>query len=80
MPTRLSRGLDSANARTRRSAERKIKAIQDEISEIDPDILFLYEGPKGEERAERYFAEAAPGYELVKRGDPVDKSYGVQGT
>ena len=74
------KGLDSANASTRRNAERKIKAIRDEISEIDPDILFLCEGPKGEERAERYFAEAAPGYELVRRGDPEGKSYGVQGT
>lgn len=70
---------DGPSAWKRRNAERKIDAIAAEISELDADILFVCEGPRGEERALKYFARAAPGYELVTRNDPTGKEYGTLG-
>lgn len=70
---------DGPGAGKRRNAERKIEAIAAEISELDADILFVCEGPRGEERALKYFARAAPGYELVTRNDATGKEYATQG-
>lgn len=60
-------------------ARAKVEAIAVEIAEVDPDILFVCEGPPGEERALRYFALAAPGYDLVRHGDPTGKAYAIKG-
>ncbi len=60
-------------------AQAKMAAIAAEIDEIDPDILFVCEGPAGEDGALRYFAEAAPGYQLIARGDPTGKAYATKG-
>lgn len=72
--------LDNQSPNVRKAAEQKMAAIGDQIAEMKPDILFLCEGPKGEERAKRYFDITAPGYSLIKRDDPTGKSYGIQGT
>lgn len=61
-------------------ARQKIDAIGQEIREIDADILFVCEGPKGEGRATEYFRQAAPGYDLVIRPGQDDKSYATEGT
>jgi hypothetical protein len=70
---------DGPSAWKRRNAERKIDAIAAEIAEVNADILFVCEGPRGEERARKYFARAAPGYDLVTRGDPTGKDYATLG-
>lgn len=70
---------EASRTRAKERAAAKMAAIRHEIEEIAPDILFVCEGPKGEERAARYFAQAAPGYRLVTRGDPEGRSYGIQG-
>ncbi len=59
------------------AAALRANAIAAEIRRIDPDILLVTEGPKGEARAARFFARVAPGYRLVTRGD--DRLYGIQG-
>jgi hypothetical protein len=61
------------------SARDTMAAIAAEIAEVDPDILFVCEGPAGEDRALRYFAEVAPGYTLVTHEDPTGKAYGIKG-
>ncbi len=58
-------------------AARRAEAIATEIRLIDPDILLVGEGPRGEARAAEFFARVAPGYRLVTRGD--DGLYGIQG-
>lgn len=65
--------------RAQSDALAKMAAIREEISALDADILFVCEGPRGEERAARYFSAVAPGYRLVTRGDPGGKSYAIQG-
>jgi hypothetical protein len=60
-------------------ARAKVAAIAAEIAAVDPDILFVCEGPAGEDRALRYFAEAAPGYRLVMHGDATGKAYATRG-
>ena len=65
--------------RARDRAIARMAAIRREIEEIDPDILFVCEGPRGEDRATRYFAQAAPGYRVVTRNDAAGRSYGIKG-
>ncbi|MEO1018705.1 MAG: endonuclease/exonuclease/phosphatase, partial [Pseudomonadota bacterium] len=60
--------LADTNPRRKRQAQRRFAAIRDEIAELDADILFISEGPNGEERARQFFEQAAPGYDLVMRG------------
>ncbi len=60
-------------------AQAKMAAIAAEIAEVDPDILFVCEGPAGEDRALRYFAEVAPRYRLVMHEDPTGRAYATQG-
>jgi hypothetical protein len=60
-------------------AQAKMAAIAAEIAEVDPDILFVCEGPAGEDRALRYFAEVAPRYRLVIHEDATGKAYATQG-
>lgn len=60
-------------------ARAKMAAIAAEIAAVDPDILFVCEGPAGEDRALRYFAEVASNYLLVRHGDPSGKAYATRG-
>ncbi len=66
--------------RARAAAQAKIAAIRAEIAALDPDILFVCEGPKGSDRAARYFAMAAPQLQLITRPAPDASGYGIQGT
>jgi hypothetical protein len=76
---KLVTALASADQTTRSRAELRAGAIAEEIAAIDPDILLIIEGPKGEVRAADFLQRVAPGYRLVVRGgDPRD--YGTQGT
>jgi hypothetical protein len=68
-----------AVAEMQAEAQAKMAAVAAEIAEVDPDILFVCEGPPGEERALRYFAEVAPGYRLLTRGDATGKAYATMG-
>ncbi len=74
--------LESHNSSeaVRLAAARKMDAIASEISEVDADILFVCEGPRGEDRAQRYFGRVAPNYRLVTRNDPTGASYKTQGS
>jgi len=68
----------SDTARTKRHALARLDAITEEIALINADILFVSEGPKGEDRAREFFDIVAPDYRLVTRqGD--DNGYGIDG-
>ncbi len=59
------------------AAAPRLDAIAEEIRLLDPDVLLVGEGPKGEARASSFFARVAPGYRLVLRGD--DAAYAIRG-
>ncbi|QYK41322.1 MAG: endonuclease/exonuclease/phosphatase [Paracoccaceae bacterium] len=59
--------------------EPRLDAIAEEIAGIDPDVLLVGEGPKGEARAAAFFDRVAPGYDLVTRGSADWRDYGTQG-
>ncbi|MFQ3667201.1 MAG: hypothetical protein SNJ79_14415 [Sphingomonadaceae bacterium] len=61
----------------RAAAETRADAIASQIRLMDPDILLVTEGPRGEARAQEFFARVTPGYRLVTRGD--DRLYLLQG-
>ena len=76
---KLVTALASADGTTRARADQRADAIAEEIAAINPDILLVVEGPKGEARAGEFLQRVAPGYRLVRRGgEPRD--YGTQGT
>lgn len=59
------------------AAALRAEAIAAQIRLMDPDILLVGEGPRGEARAAEFFQRVAPAYRLVTRGD--DRLYGIQG-
>ena len=76
---KLVTALASPDAATRRRADERADAIAEEISAINPDILLIVEGPKGETRATSFLQRVAPDYRLVLRGGDA-RDYGTQGT
>lgn len=69
----------SNNATKRRHAEARLEAIAEQIAALGADILFVSEGPHGEDRARDFFAEVAPDYDLVTRPSGEDADYGMKG-
>lgn len=69
---------DSENDTQKRHALARLEAITEEIGAMAPDILFVSEGPKGEDRAKEFFDIVAPAYDLITRGDHGGK-YGIDG-
>jgi hypothetical protein len=76
---RLVDALEEAQGDALAKAEARRDAIAAEIAALDADILVVTEGPRGEARAEAFFAAVAPHHRLVLRGDPDGKSYGTLG-
>ena len=76
---KLVTALASPDATTRSRAGQRADSIAEEIAAIDPDILLIIEGPKGEARATDFLHRVAPGYRLVLRGGAAP-DYGTQGT
>jgi hypothetical protein len=72
-------GSAESKQKKKELAQKKIAAIRAEIAELAPDILFVCEGPAGEQRARRYFDMVAPDHDLVIRGDASGDSYGISG-
>ncbi|MDQ0314416.1 endonuclease/exonuclease/phosphatase [Amorphus orientalis] len=72
--------LEAENEDDRRKAEARRDAIRDEIAALEADILLVSEGPNGEARASRFFADVAPDYDLVVRGSEDRRDYGMRGT
>ena len=73
---------ESDNATKKRHALARLEAITEEIAAIDADILFVSEGPKGEDRAQVFFDLVAPGYRLITRstdGTATARDYGIDG-
>jgi hypothetical protein len=74
---KLLTASESTNPTTLHNAERRLAAVAREIQLLDPDIMLVCEGPKGEERAAHFFDRVAPQYDLITRGD--DSDYKTQG-
>lgn len=72
---KLLTALDAGRA----EAAQRTAAIAAEIVDLDADILVVTEGPKGEDRARRFFSAAAPGYRLVTHPGSDDGLYGTRG-
>ncbi|MFN0114107.1 MAG: endonuclease/exonuclease/phosphatase family protein [Paracoccaceae bacterium] len=70
--------LYAGKAPTAEAAAAKIAAITALVGRIDPDILFLCEGPETAAEAAAFTAAALPGFGLVER--PAGDGYGVSGT
>ena len=77
---KLIDALAEPNTAARKKAEDRRDAIAEEILMLDADILQVCEGPNGEARAEAFFAEVAPDYDLVVRGVDDRDAYGMKGT
>lgn len=70
---------NGTDAKRKRHALARIEAIKEEITALNADILFVSEGPRGEDLARAFFAEVAPDYDLVLRPGQDDDSYGMKG-
>lgn len=71
--------LDGPDGPKKDLAGRRADAIVQEISLVAPDLLLICEGPRGEARAQPFFARVAPGYDLVAWGDASGDAYRTQG-
>lgn len=61
----------------RPEAQARIDAVSGFLTALDPDILFLCEGPKGQPQMEAFLAQVMPGHRLVTR--PGGASYETGG-
>ena len=71
--------LASGKPDDKQKAEQRRDAIRDELNALDADFFVICEGPNGEERARAFFADVAPGYDLVVRGSDNRADYGMRG-
>ncbi|WP_137131931.1 endonuclease/exonuclease/phosphatase family protein [Rhizobium sp. FY34] len=60
-------------------AEAKLKALRQEVLEMDPDILFFIEAIRGAEAMAQFAQSYLPEYKLITHAGKDDKAYGTLG-